>query len=36
VSWNLYGAKGVKGEVATETIMKILSTVRLHGTPNND
>jgi hypothetical protein len=36
VSWNLYGAKGVKGEVATDTIMKILSTVRLHGTPNND
>ncbi len=36
VSWNLYGAKGVKDEVSTDTIMKILSTVRLHGTPNND
>ena len=33
VSWNFYGAKGVKEEVAKETIMKILSTVRLHGDP---
>jgi hypothetical protein len=33
VAWNFYGAKGVKGEVPTETIMKILSTVRLHGDP---
>ncbi|MEU2623839.1 hypothetical protein ABZ642_38005 [Streptomyces sp. NPDC007157] len=33
VSWDFYGAKGVKGEVPTATIMKILSTVRLHGTP---
>jgi hypothetical protein len=31
VAWNLYGAKGVKGEVPKETILKILSTVRLHG-----
>ncbi|MET9732475.1 hypothetical protein ABZZ79_18060 [Streptomyces sp. NPDC006458] len=31
VAWNFYGAKGVKGEVPKETIMKILSTVRLHG-----
>ncbi|WP_432031639.1 hypothetical protein [Streptomyces antibioticus] len=33
VSWNWYGAKGVKEEVPKETIMKILSTVRLHGEP---
>ncbi|MFD5474341.1 hypothetical protein [Streptomyces sp. NPDC127105] len=33
VSWNFYGAKGVGDEVPTATIMKILSTVRLHGTP---
>ncbi|WP_316778075.1 hypothetical protein [Streptomyces sasae] len=33
VSWDFYGAKGVNGEVPTATIMKILSTVRLHGTP---
>ncbi|MEU2337379.1 hypothetical protein ABZ770_34140 [Streptomyces sp. NPDC006654] len=33
VSWDFYGAKGVSGEVPTATIMKILSTVRLHGTP---
>ncbi|MFG3025558.1 hypothetical protein ACGFZQ_44905 [Streptomyces sp. NPDC048254] len=33
VSWDFYGAKGVGGEVPTATIMKILSTVRLHGTP---
>ncbi|MFE1442523.1 hypothetical protein [Streptomyces sp. NPDC058739] len=31
VAWNFYGAKGVKGEVPKETIMKILSTVRLQG-----
>ncbi|WP_030678484.1 hypothetical protein [Streptomyces sp. NRRL B-1347] len=31
VAWSLYGAKGVKEEIPTETIMKILSTVRLHG-----
>ncbi|MFD3620082.1 hypothetical protein ACFWWT_33555 [Streptomyces sp. NPDC058676] len=33
VSWNFYGAKGVKEEVSKETIMKILSTVRVHGDP---
>lgn len=33
VSFNFYGAKGVKDEVAKATIMKILGTVRLHGTP---
>jgi hypothetical protein len=35
VSWNFYGAKGVHGEVPTATIMKILSTVRLHGDPTD-
>ncbi|MFD5023865.1 hypothetical protein [Streptomyces sp. NPDC058373] len=29
VTWNLYGAKGVKDEVPEETVQKILSTVRL-------
>ncbi|MFD8258921.1 hypothetical protein ACFV19_08240 [Streptomyces griseoluteus] len=33
VSFDLYGAKGVKEEVDTATIMKILSSVRLHGDP---
>ncbi|MFE9452975.1 hypothetical protein [Streptomyces sp. NPDC006739] len=33
VTWNLYGAKGVNGEVDKATVMKILSTVRLHGDP---
>ncbi|MFD4550859.1 hypothetical protein [Streptomyces sp. NPDC058466] len=33
VSFNLYGAKGVKDEVSKATIMKILGTVRLHGSP---
>ncbi|MFJ8111471.1 hypothetical protein [Streptomyces sp. NPDC096132] len=33
VAWNWYGAKGVKGEVPTATIMKILGTVRLSGEP---
>jgi hypothetical protein len=33
VAWNFYGGKGVKGEVPDETVMKILSTVRLHGDP---
>ncbi|MEU4042348.1 hypothetical protein ACK389_17035 [Streptomyces antibioticus] len=33
VSWNWYGAKGVKEEVPKETVLKILSTVRLHGEP---
>ncbi|MBQ0830608.1 hypothetical protein [Streptomyces tagetis] len=29
VTWNLYGAKGVKDEIPEETVQKILSTVRL-------
>ncbi|MBL3807854.1 hypothetical protein [Streptomyces sp. BRB081] len=29
VTWNIYGAKGVKDELAEDTIQKILSTVRL-------
>ncbi|AZM63500.1 MULTISPECIES: hypothetical protein [unclassified Streptomyces] len=29
VTWNLYGAKGVKDEISDETVQKILSTVRL-------
>ncbi|GHD99610.1 hypothetical protein [Streptomyces alanosinicus] len=33
VSWIFFGAKGVPDEVPKATIMKILSTVRLHGTP---
>ncbi|MFF8595962.1 hypothetical protein ACF061_31935 [Streptomyces sp. NPDC015220] len=33
VSWNFFGAKGVREEVPEATIMKILGTVRLHGTP---
>ncbi|MER5378225.1 hypothetical protein [Streptomyces sp. NPDC002553] len=33
VSWNLYTAKGVKGELPRTTIMQILNTVRLHGDP---
>ncbi|MEU1319340.1 hypothetical protein [Streptomyces tibetensis] len=33
VAWSFFGAKGVKGEVPEKTIMKILSTVRLHGEP---
>lgn len=33
VSFNFYGAKGVKDEVSKATLMKILGTVRLHGTP---
>lgn len=33
VSWILCTAKGVKDEVPDATIMKILSTVRLHGEP---
>ncbi|MDX3579777.1 MULTISPECIES: hypothetical protein [unclassified Streptomyces] len=35
VSVNLYGAKGVKDELPNATIMQILSTVRLHGTPTH-
>ncbi|MFG2785523.1 hypothetical protein ACGFY7_47875 [Streptomyces prunicolor] len=33
VAWSLVGATGVKGELPDSTIMKILSTVRLHGKP---
>ncbi|WJV50203.1 hypothetical protein [Streptomyces flavofungini] len=33
VSWSLYGARGVQEEIPDATIMKILSTVRLHGKP---
>ncbi|KOV57068.1 hypothetical protein [Streptomyces sp. MMG1121] len=33
VSFNFYGATGVAGEVPDATVMKILSTVRLHGDP---
>jgi hypothetical protein len=33
VSWTFYGATGVDEEVPEDTIMKILSTVRLHGDP---
>ncbi|WP_055491429.1 hypothetical protein [Streptomyces sp. TP-A0356] len=35
VAWNLYGATGVKDELPDATIMKILSTVRLHGDPTS-
>ncbi|MGW7819682.1 hypothetical protein ACWGLF_16370 [Streptomyces puniciscabiei] len=35
VSFNFYGAKGVKGEVPEATVLKVLSTVRLHGDPTN-
>ncbi|MFE3826401.1 hypothetical protein [Streptomyces sp. NPDC059092] len=33
VAWNLHGVTGVKNELPDSTIMKILSTVRLHGDP---
>ncbi|EKX65547.1 hypothetical protein PV416_29545 [Streptomyces ipomoeae] len=33
VSWTFHGAKGVKDEVPDATVQKILSTVRLYGTP---
>ncbi|MEU6161890.1 hypothetical protein [Streptomyces sp. NPDC047130] len=33
VAWSLYGATGVDDELPDETVMKILDTVRLHGTP---
>lgn len=36
VSWNFFGAKGVSKEVPKATIMKILSTVRLHGEPTGN
>ncbi|MDH6228047.1 MULTISPECIES: hypothetical protein [Streptomyces] len=33
VAWSLYGASGVDDELSEDTIMKILDTVRLEGTP---
>ncbi|MFG2352872.1 hypothetical protein [Streptomyces sp. NPDC048521] len=36
VSFNFYGAKGVKGEVPKATVLKVLGTVRLHGTPTHE
>ncbi|WEO94271.1 hypothetical protein A6P39_009720 [Streptomyces sp. FXJ1.172] len=33
VAWTLFGATGVRDELPDSTIMKILSTVRLHGKP---
>ncbi|MEV0641434.1 hypothetical protein AB0I77_42225 [Streptomyces sp. NPDC050619] len=33
VAWSFYGVKGVDDEVPEETILKILSTVRLQGEP---
>ncbi|MEU1404430.1 hypothetical protein ABZ471_19015 [Streptomyces sp. NPDC005728] len=33
VSFNFFGAKGVDGAVSRATVLKVLSTVRLHGTP---
>lgn len=33
MSFDFYGAKGVKDEVSKATLMKILGAVRLHGTP---
>lgn len=35
VSFDFYGATGVDGEVSKATVLKILSTVRLHGDPVN-
>lgn len=35
VSFNFYGAKGVKDEVPKATVLKVLSTVRLHGMPTS-
>ncbi|MFE6409717.1 hypothetical protein ACFVOR_22615 [Streptomyces sp. NPDC057837] len=36
VTWNLFGAKGVKDEVPEATVQKILSTVRLTDEPPTD
>ncbi|MFB7503446.1 hypothetical protein [Streptomyces broussonetiae] len=33
VSWDFYGATGVAGEVPDTTVLKIMSTIRLHGNP---
>ncbi|MGW2420780.1 hypothetical protein ACWC0C_16265 [Streptomyces sp. NPDC001709] len=35
VSFNFFGATGVHDEVPKATVLKVLSTVRLHGTPTN-
>ncbi|WP_225098818.1 hypothetical protein [Streptomyces sp. CoH27] len=35
VSWDFYGATGVTGEVPDKTVMEIMSTIRLHGTPSH-
>ncbi|GGX99826.1 hypothetical protein [Streptomyces minutiscleroticus] len=35
VSWTFFGAKGVEEEVPDATVQKILSTVRLHGDPED-
>lgn len=36
VSFNFYGATGVKDEIPKATVLKVLSTIRLHGTPTSD
>ncbi|MEU9990781.1 hypothetical protein AB0E10_29115 [Streptomyces sp. NPDC048045] len=36
VSFDFYGATGVKGEIPKATVLKVLSTIRLHGTPTSD
>ncbi|MEU8030789.1 hypothetical protein AB0C13_19415 [Streptomyces sp. NPDC049099] len=36
VSFDFFGATGVKGEISRATVLKILSTVRLHGTPTHE
>ncbi len=36
VSFNFFGAKGVPGEVPRATVLKVLSTVRLHGMPASE
>ncbi|WEO98739.1 hypothetical protein A6P39_034480 [Streptomyces sp. FXJ1.172] len=36
VSFDFYGAAGVKDEIPKATVLKVLSTVRLHGTPTGD
>ncbi|MEU7424716.1 hypothetical protein [Streptomyces sp. NPDC040750] len=33
VSFNFFGATGVRGEIPKATVLKVLGTVRLHGTP---
>ncbi|MFI1366206.1 hypothetical protein [Streptomyces griseochromogenes] len=36
VSFDFYGATGVKDEIPKATVLKILSTIRLHGSPESD